>query len=320
MSSFIIDDLKNAFRRKDNGVIQIIVTNVIVFLIINIVSAFIQFSNIPQDVMYIRMYKFLSWFSLPAAPYNIITRFWTIITYMFSHEGFFHILFNMLWFYWFGKILTGYLGNKRMISTYILGGICGGLFFIVIYNLMNFFNPGIYQFQTTFMLGNEDASTILLGASASVMAIVFAVATLLPDNSIRLLFIGNIKFKYLALGALVLTTILDFSDNTGGKIAHLGGAFYGWLYIKQYRKGRDFSKGFNRFMDSLFSFFMPAKKIRVEYKSRQKHSRPVSDKEYNAQKAREQAEIDNILDKIAKSGYDSLTKEEKDRLFRMSNR
>jgi len=316
MSNFIIDDLKNAFRRKDNGVIQIILINVIIFLFINVVVAFMYFSsNMPQEVV-IREDKFLSWFSLPAAPYYLIRRFWTIITYMFTHEGFLHIFFNMLWFYWFGKILTAHLGNKRMISTYLLGGICGGLFYIVVYNLVNSISPEVAQFQV--------AGTILLGASASVMAIVFAVATLMPENSLRFMFIGTIKFKYIALGILVITTILNFSDNTGGKIAHLGGAFYGWLYIRQYKKGNDISRGFNRLMDSLFAFFKPSKKIRVEYKKQkrkqQKYKRPVSDMEYNAQKAREQAEIDKILDKIAKSGYDSLTKEEKERLFKMSNK
>ncbi|MBN4061606.1 rhomboid family intramembrane serine protease [Bacteroidales bacterium AH-315-I05] len=296
MANFIFEDLKNTFRQKNNGLVQLIVVNVVVFVLVNIFIAILLMAKanafLPIDLL-----------ALPANFSKLLVRFWTPFTYMFLHEGFFHILFNMIWLYWLGKIQKEYLGDRSVISTYILGGLAGGLLFIPLYNLFHLIAPGTVNINAP-----------LLGASAGVMAVVFASATLLPNFTIRLFLIGNVRLKYLALGALVLTSIIDFSSNTGGKIAHLGGAIYGYLYIKNLQKGNDWSKIFYGLLDNITGYFYKKKKMRVAYK------RPKSDTKHNADMARRQEKIDTILDKISKSGYESLTKEEKDFLFRASNK
>jgi len=300
--SSILGDFKNVFRRKDNTLVQIILINVVIFIVVNIILAFIQFSSDNYIAFGNKKFDLLRWLALPADLSRLLFRFWTIITYMFLHIGFWHILFNMLWLYWLGKIFMEYQGGKKFVATYFMGGISGGLLFIILYNLV----PGPF-FETR---------AILFGASASVLAIVFATAALLPDYTIGLLFIGAVRLKYIALAALVFTTILDFAENTGGKIAHLGGALYGYLYVVQLKKGNDWATGFYKVVNSLGSIFKrsPRKRMKVTYKRRKKSEKT------NAKKAYDQKKIDAILDKISQSGYDSLTKEEKEILFRMSNK
>lgn len=305
MSNFILDDLKNAFRAKGNGLTQIILINVIVYILVNIIDQFIQLSSATPTEYYDLSGEFMSWMALPADLGYFIFRFWTLLTYMFLHEGFLHILFNMLWVYWFGKILRQHLGNKSFVSTYLLGGFAGGILYMVVYN-------SVYLFDVP--ISGISINSILIGASASVMAVVFAAATKLPNHSITLIFIGAIRLKYIALFALVFTTLLDFSSNVGGNLAHLGGALYGYLYIRNLQRGIDISSGFNRMTDRITSVFKRGKTIKVVYK------RPKSDDAFNAHRANEQQKTDEILDKISKSGYDSLSKEEKEFLFRVSNR
>lgn len=305
MGNFILEDLKKAFRAKGNGLTQIILINVIVYILVNIVGQFIQLSSAtPQEYLALTG-EFMRWLALPADLGYFIFRFWTLFTYMFLHEGFLHILFNMLWLYWFGKILRQHLGNKSLVSTYLLGGFAGGILYMLVYNAVFLFDVPI---------AGVSINSILLGASASVMAIVFAAATKLPNHSIKLMFIGSIRLKYIALFALVFTTLLDFASNVGGNLAHLGGALFGYLYIRSLQQGKDFTIGFNRMTDRITSLFKRGKKIKVVYK------RPKSDDDFNARRAGDQQKTDEILDKISKSGYDSLTKEEKEFLFRVSNR
>jgi hypothetical protein len=234
----------------------------------------------------------------------LLHRPWGVVTYMFLHFEFFHILFNLLWLYWFGRIFMKYLTEKQLLSTYILGGISGAVLFVLAYNLF----PG---------LKFESELAQALGASASVTAIVIAISFYAPDYSVYIPFLGPVKIKYLAL-VFILTDILQIaSANAGGHIAHLGGAIYGFLFATQMKKGKDSGKFFDKIMDFLAVLFKPRSKMKVTYR---KDARKMNDLEYNKFKAYNQQEIDRILDKIAKSGYDSLSKSEKETLFKMSNK
>jgi len=218
---------------------------------------------------------------------------------MFLHKDIWHILFNMLWLYWFGTIFLHILDQRKLVAVYLVGGICGAVLYIVSFNVFPAFSEVV----------NE---SVAIGASASVMAVVVAIATYTPDYSINLLLLGRVKIKYMALAILILTSFMDFSVNSGGKLAHIGGAIFGYVYAMKLREGRDLGKGMNKIIDFFATLFKPRKKLKVTYK------RPVNDYEYNKVKADRQAKIDEILDKISKGGYDSLTKEEKNTLFRES--
>lgn len=287
MANFIVEDIKKIFSGKEQILSQIIVVNVLVFIVFNIIESAFSF-------------PISKWFLLPGNLLGLITKPHTIITYMFLHAGFFHILFNMIWLYWMGRLLVEYIGAKKFSAIYFLGGIAGGLAFVLLSNL-------------TSGLGGFSGAIGLVGASGAVLAVVAAAGTLLPEFTINLLFIGNVRLKYVAVGAVILTSILDFNVNTGGKIAHLGGALFGFLYIKSLQKGNDLGVYFYKIVDLLKSIFKPRpKKMKVTY-TNQNQTTPRK----TASKAN-QAVIDKILDKISKSGYDSLTKEEKEILFKMS--
>ena len=217
---------------------------------------------------------------------------------MFLHEGLMHILFNMLWLYWLGKIFVEYVGSKRLVAVYLLGGISGGLLFTL--------TPIIYPLSFS--------NTVLHGASAGVMAVVVAIAVLLPDYMIHLMFFGGVRLKYLALASFILTSLLDISQNTGGKISHIGGALFGLIFMLQYKNGKDITKPVTAFFDWIVGLFSRRPKIKISY------SRKASDDEYNLNQKTKQQKIDLILDKISKSGYDALTKDEKDFLCKASGK
>jgi hypothetical protein len=158
------------------------------------------------------------------------------------------------------------------------------------------------------------AESVAIGASASVMAVVVAIAAYVPDYSVNLFLLGRIKIKYIALAIFILTSVMDFSVNSGGKLAHIGGALFGYLYSVNLRRGRDLGKGLNRVIDFFVTLFKPRKKLRVTYKKR------ATDYDYNKAKVEHQERINKILDKISKGGYDSLTREEKDLLFSESQK
>lgn len=286
----VTDDLKSVFTQRGTGLMRIILINVAVFLVVNIVDQFLQFKGSNVSLLYL--------LALPGDYLLALKHCWVFITYMFLHQNLMHILFNMLWFYWLGNIFVEYVGNKRLVSVYILGGLSGG----VLYTLMSLLFPLYFQ------------NTFLLGASAGVLAVVIATAILVPNFIINLLFIGPVKLKYLALASFILSTVLDFSQNTGGKIAHLGGAIFGLIYMLQYKNGNDITKPINKLFDFVVSIFSRNPKIRVSYRKK------VSDDEYNLDRKAKQERVDAILDKISKSGYDALTKEEKDFLFKTSGK
>jgi membrane associated rhomboid family serine protease len=292
----IIDDIKESFK-QGTTLHKLIYLNLGLFMAVQIVRIVFLLSNTPE------LYDtFLRYLAIPSNPEVLIRRPWTLISYMFLHEGFIHILFNLLWLYWFGTIFIQELGMKKLVSTYLLGGLVGGLLFVLFYNVFPYFD----QVSDT---------AIALGASASVMAIVVAVASYRPDRRMHLVFIGPVKIGYIALAMFILTSMVDFSVNTGGKIAHIGGALTGFMFAYYYRQGKDITRGFDRMMDQIATWFKPGRQnMKVT------HKRSANDLEYNREKGEEQKEVDRILEKISKAGYESLSAREKELLFKMSNK
>ena len=274
------DEIEKLLGRRADMLTRLIVINIIIFILANIVV------HIPGLGEYV--YDYLA---LPSSLHKLVYRPWTLFTYMFLHIEPMHLIYNMLWFYWFGIIFTDFMGAKRLLYTYILGGIAGGLLFIIV--------------STVFPVGG-----VLLGASAGIMAVIIATAILVPDYELRLIFFGPVKLKYLALAAFVLTSLVDFTSNSGGKVSHIGGALYGMLYMLQYKKGTDFAQVVSNFLTGVKNLFTPSKGAKI------KKSGGSGIKQNKSNASEKQKKIDAILDKISASGYDALTKEEKDFLFK----
>ena len=291
----IFDDIRLTFR-KGNNLTKLIYINVAVFILITIVAVigFLLNNNIISE-------KTLELLSVPASLKVLLARPWTLITYMFTHKDIWHILFNMLWLYWFGRIFLEYLDERKLVAVYLLGGICGALVYIISFNVFPAFTSVV-------------ADSAAIGASASVMAIVVAIAVYVPDYTVQLFLFGRIKIKYMALAIFVLTSVMDFSVNSGGKLAHIGGAFFGYFYIISLKQGHDIGKGFNKIIDFFVTMFKPRKRLKVT------HKKVATEFEYNKIRAEHQTKINLILDKISKGGYDSLTKEEKEALFKESQK
>jgi hypothetical protein len=207
----------------------------------------------------------------------------------------------MVWLHFGGKIFLQYLKPKQLLSTYILGGVSGGLLFVIAYNYI----PALQAYSF---------GALAMGASASVLAIIVAIATYTPNYSVQFPFIGFVKLKHIAIFSVALDIISIPKGNTGGHIAHIGGALFGYFYIKQLKKGNDFSKGFSSFLERLINTFKPKSKLKTV------HKRAKSDYDFNKEKSAKQKEIDIILEKIANSGYESLSKEEKATLFSASKK
>ena len=287
----IFSDIKRTFK-EGSALTKLIYINLGVFLIVKIIGVVLYLSgnpNILPDLL-----------SVPSDISEILKRPWTPVTYMFLHTGFIHILFNILGLYWFGKLFLYRLDGDKLISLYLLGGLTGAVFYVVAYNLFPVFNA---------------VNGLLLGASASIFAILVAIAFYDPNQEIHLSFIGTFRLKYIALFYVLLSVIGISTSNPGGNIAHLGGAFWGWFYIFQLGKGKDMGAGLvkilNKIADVLAGIFKPRNNLKVTFKQP-----PRDDHEYNKLKNAEQEEVNRILEKIAKAGYDSLTKQEKELLFR----
>jgi len=294
-------------RRFNAGTIaaKYIYINVGVFILIRLFIIFNQ--------LFMKEATWLTYIEMPSDPVLFVYRPWTIITYMFVHFDFLHILFNMLWLYWFGKIFLEFFTGRQLGGLYLLGGIAGAVLFLITYNTF----PYLKQFSSV---------SFLAGASASVMAIVFAVSFYRKNYAINLLLIGQIKLIYLAIGVLLIDVLAITSNNAGGHIAHLGGAMLGMLYAMQYRKGKDITGFINRRVDWLVNLFRH-KPVFKTYRT-EKHSsnpeqqpdahRPETDDAYLRRKNEENRTIDVILDKLKRSGYESLSTDEKKKLFNAS--
>jgi membrane associated rhomboid family serine protease len=292
----IIYEIKQSFKEGGN-LVKLIYINLAVFLVFNILKALFFLGGVDFGTT---VSQFLA---VPADLSRLVSRPWTIITYMFFHEGFLHILFNMLWLYWLGRIFLSYMPERKLLGVYIMGGISGGLLYILFYNIFPVFND---------VLPVSSA----LGASASVYAVVFAAVTYAPNFVLNLMFIGPVRLKYIGLFLIILDIISIAGTNAGGHIAHLGGAAFGYLFIYFQRQNLDLARPFYWIADvfTTSQSTQRRKKMKVEYK------KATDDFEYNKIKAEQQLEIDRILDKISKGGYDSLTADEKKTLFKMKGR
>ncbi len=296
----IIADLKEAFRRG-NVFIQLIYINVGVFVVTTLINIFLLLFNRSADGIFELL-------ALPASFTRFIFQPWSLFTYMFMHTGFMHILFNMLWLYWFGQLFLYFFSGKHLRGLYILGGICGGLLYMISYNIFPYFYPMV------------ETST-LVGASASVLAIVVATAYREPNYPVRLFLFGTIRLKYLALIVVLTDLLFITSSNAGGHIAHLGGALAGLWFAASLSKGTDITAWINRILDGVSSLFdkktwKRKPKMKVHYGN---YSRE-QDYDYNARKKAQSDEVDRILDKLKKSGYESLTTAEKKSLFDASKK
>ena len=291
----IIDEIKESFR-KGSTLTRLIYINLAVFILVNLVEAVFFLSNIHG-----RFPIFMSYLAVPADTSLLIQRPWTLITYMFTHKGFIHILFNILWLFWFGKVFLEYFDGKKLVGVYLLGGLAGAILYIISFNLFPVFSQDLSR-------------SIAMGASASVTAVIVAIAAYVPNYNWNMMFLGRIKIVYIAIAVILLSSLIEFSENAGGKIAHIGGALFGYLYTIRYKQGKDMTRGLNRFLEKLFAMLKPKPKIRVT------HRKAETDMDYNKRKSDEQKDVDRILDKIAKSGYSSLSAKEKEILFRQSEK
>lgn len=299
----ILDDFKLAFK-TGNILNQLIVINVVVFVVLGVTGVFFTIAGYGELFNSISQYL-----KLPADISQLIYQPWSLITNFFFHEGFRHILFNMLFLYWFGRIIAEYIGQNKVLGLYVWGGLLGGILYIVAYNLIPFYQPSV-PFSN------------LLGASGGVIAIVVGAATFMPNFSVHLLLIGPIKLKYIASVFVITSLLSSTGSNAGGEIAHLGGALAGFLFITQLKSGNDWSRIIVQFITWVKSLFKPQPKIKVSYRSAKTSSNSKSTKGSKTQEKKKsetsQKEIDAILDKISERGYDALTKEEKQKLFNAS--
>lgn len=273
--------------------------SVLVKLIILIAAAFLVV-RLGAFFLSITPFNFSRWFVLSDDFDTLLFRPWTLITYGFLHYDFFHILFNMLWLYWFGQFVLNFFNGKRLLTVYLLGALFGGLLFVLAYNLFPVF---------------AESKGYLIGASGAVTAIMIFIATYTPNTEFRI-FTFTIKLWHIAVFLFLLDLVrIPTSGNAGGLMAHVGGGLFGYIYAVQLAKGNDIGKWFENFMDWITNLFKPRSKKPFKKVHRTTHS-PQQRSKPKDLKSDHQKKVDGILDKIGKSGYESLTKEEKDFLFK----
>jgi membrane associated rhomboid family serine protease len=311
MFNSIWKDIKKEFS-YGNMVTRIIFVNIGFFLFVYLVKLILRGIHGGDPSYDTAFSNFSNFFSLSGNILFDITHPWVFFTHMFLHFGFFHILWNMLFLYWFGRIVGDFIGNQRVLPLYLLGGLAGAISYVTFANIA------------------YGGSGFAYGASGAVNAIVVAAAVISPDYIIRLLFFGDVKLKFIA-GIVVLLSLMGIADlnNTGGNIAHLGGALFGWFFILKLREGTDLSIFVNNILDKIMGFFKrvpemtkpkPKKGPRMAYKNPSK-KRPAKGKAVSDEHdLSHQEKIDAILDKIKSIGYESLSAEEKEFLFNASKK
>ncbi len=300
MANFV-EDIKNPFRRG-NTLVQLMLINAIVFLFLILTGAILSFfpqgnainAAINENVLLIAPVREFIW------------KPWTLLTYCFTHYSFWHLLFNMLTLFWFGTLVQEFIGSRKLMNIYIIGGIFSGLIYIAIYNLLSL-TPQVNNINST-----------VLGASAAVCAVMFAAVTLLPEYEFYFFGLFLIKIKYIAWFFLLLSFIVPSSG-----ISHLGGALAGYSYIYLLRKGIDLGSPIETVGDWWSSIWRPKPKMKIpqrKYSESTVSSKGISSSNLDPNYFPDQVEVDAILDKIGKSGYESLTKEEKQKLYRASQK
>lgn len=297
MRQSIFEEIKQFFIRG-SVLSRLIGINVAIFVLINLLRVLFFLWNAGglSEAM-------THWLGISSNIHVILHRPWTLFTYMFLHIEFFHILFNMIVLYVGGRLFSDFIGQDRLTATYLLGGLAGAVFYIAAFNIFPVFQDVV-------------AFAVAIGASASVLAIFIAIAVYMPNYQLPLLLLGRIRLKYIAIFFVVLDVISIDKGNPGGHLAHLGGALWGFIYASMLKSGKDPALVIGFYLSKFGRLFQKKPRLRVEYTSK----RPVTDDEYNRDRADHQKRIDKILDKISKSGYDSLTKEEKEILFRSGDK
>lgn len=274
---------------------KLIVFNVIFFVLPLLINTFLFLFKIPID-------SYTVWFELSSSFSDLVFKPWTLITYSFLHSGFFHLFFNMYIFLFTSRLFLNLFKSNSLINIYFLGVVFGGLLFLFSYNFFPAF---------------ENSKPYMIGSSAGVMSLLIFMSTYSPNLEVRLI-IFNIKFLYIGIAFMMLDLIQIPYGNAGGHIAHLGGALLGFIYANNLKKGVDIGLPVERIISKLFNLFQLNKsKMNVAFKNKSKNNfnDPNDDNSKKHQK-----KIDEILDKISSSGYESLSKKEKDFLFKAGNK
>lgn len=308
MADFI-DTLRSRFRMA-SLLARIIYVNIGVFVVLRLIGIAGFLFRFDYNAV-------ISYIELPSSPMWFLRQPWTLITYMFAHYDVLHILFNMLWLWWFGQLFLQFFSPRRLTGLYFVGGIGGGLLYMLAYNLFP-----VFAWQ----------EGLLLGASASVIAIVVATAVQAPNYRVGLLFFGNVSIKWIAIVTIFIDFINITASNAGGHISHIGGAIVGLLFVLMLRKGVDITAWFNAIID----FFVNSFRRISSYRSVPRiHINPLASRNRGKQSQQprqktgtrrsgispeDEREMDEILKKVKLSGYSSLTDEEKSRLFRTSRK
>jgi membrane associated rhomboid family serine protease len=291
-----LDGIKRFFTGK-SMLSRLIIINIAVFILVNLIKLYFFLFQIDPSLYGVAdITLFTYWTAVPADLHMLASKPWTAFTYMFLHENLWHLFFNMIMLYFAGIIFKEYLGNKKLLIVYIFGGLFGAAFYVASYNVFPAFSSML-------------PLSVALGASASVLAVLVAIATYIPDYNLRFPFIGQVKFKWVAVAYIVLDLLSIEKGNPGGHIAHLGGAFFGFVYILALKRGLILTQ----FWAPFKKLFKPKPKMKATYSKK-----PMTDDEFNYQRKVNQQRIDEILDKIKKSGYESLSKEDKELLFKAS--
>lgn len=295
----MLDEFKSAFHRHNNGHVQLIIINSVIFLSLVVVNVFANLFQHPEFFEVI-----LKQLALPSNTSTFIDKPWTLFTHAFIHDfsGIGHLFFNMLGLYWFGRIFIEFLGSDKLVAVYVLGFLAGATFILVSHNLIPFY-----------IARNAGYS---LGASTAVIAVITATATLVPDYIVHVIFIGPVRIKFIALFYVVASFVGSVGGNAGGEVAHLGGALMGFIYSKQLQAGVNWGMWITVTLDWFKDIFKSKPNVKVTYRNEERTAKKTS----SAPGKASQTEIDAILDKISDRGYESLTKEEKEKLFNASKK
>lgn len=305
--SGLFDDFRSEFSKPNNTLVQLILVNTVVFLVLLLAKVGLTMAGLLPNY-----YLIQNQLLIPSGIVNFLHKPWTLFTYFFTHEDIFHILYNMLFLYWFGRLIDEYLGNRRLVGLYIMGGVAGGLLYLLMYNTVPYFQ-------------NMSDSGRMLGASAAAFSVAVGAATLLPNYTFHLLFFGPVRIKYIVFFFITFSVAKSVGANAGGELSHIGGALMGFFYVKLLQNGTDLGKPIYWLMESWSSMLRPKPAVKVSYRQRSNASPQISPfasagSQPSSLSTPDQDEVDTILDKISRSGYESLTREEKQKLFRASQR
>ncbi|GAB4019411.1 rhomboid family intramembrane serine protease [Spirosoma koreense] len=304
--SGLFEDFRSEFNKPNNTLVQLILVNVVVFLVLLLARVTLTMAqNLGLYDLAVQQLM------MPGDINAFLHKPWTLFTYFFTHQDIIHVLYNMLFLYWFGRLIDEYLGNRRLIGLYIMGGLAGGLLFLAMYNLVPYFQ-------------NREDTRPMLGASAAAFSVAVGAATLLPNYTFHLLFFGPVRIKYIVFFFVVLSIAQSAGENAGGNLAHLGGTLMGFSYVKLLQNGTDLGRPIYWIADGWSNLLKPKPAVKVSYRQRSNASTQastyVSAPGSSSISTPDQDEVDTILDKISRSGYESLTREEKQKLFRASQR